>query len=96
MKKILLLLITLFIVCTSCGNSNTEEPVSMDELMKISTWLLDDELEGTGRWGYISFEEKHFRVKQTVTATGFRTTEKLRLPTKTCLNLKLWNSGFRG
>ena len=35
MKKILLLLITLFIVCTSCGNSDTEEPVSMDELMKI-------------------------------------------------------------
>ena len=63
MKKILLLLITLFIVCTSCGNSNTEEPVSMDELMKISTWLLDDELEGTGRWGYISFEEKTFPRK---------------------------------
>lgn len=30
----------------------------MDELMKIRTWLIDEDLEGTGTWGYISLEEQ--------------------------------------
>lgn len=65
MKKIASLLLLILAVCTSCSDSDieTEEPVNMDEMMKISTWLLDDELEGTGSWGYISLEEKTFPRK---------------------------------
>ena len=43
----------LLLSCTACTGNKNQEPVNMDELMKISTWLLDDELEGTGIWGYI-------------------------------------------
>jgi len=48
----------LLFVCTSCSNTESQTPVNMDELMKISTWLLDKELEGTGTWGYIDPQEQ--------------------------------------
>ena len=43
-------------VCTSCGNTESEEPGNINDMMKINAWLLDDELEGIGCWGYISLE----------------------------------------
>ena len=96
MKKIVTFILLILIVCTSCGNSNTEEPVSMDELMKISTWLLDDELEGTGRWGYISFEEKTFPRKADGDGYWIPDDGETQVANEDVLNLKLWNSGFRG
>jgi len=60
MIKFLILCILILFCCTSCGNKSTEEPVNMNELMKINAWLLDDELEGTGQWGYISEAEKTY------------------------------------
>lgn len=64
-KRILIgaAVLALLMVCTSCSGNKNQEPVNMDELMKVSAWLLDDELEGTGRWGYISPEEKTYPRK---------------------------------
>jgi len=56
--KIILVSILMILVCTSCSSPESQEPVNMDELLKIRTWLMDDELEGTGRWGYVSLEEQ--------------------------------------
>ena len=61
--KIIICLILILFTCTSCASSESNEPVDMNELLKISTWLLDEKLEGTGRWGYISYEEKTFPRK---------------------------------
>ena len=58
MKRILFWGCLLLIVCTSCSGSAQTEPVDMNEVLKIRIWLLDEELEGTGRWGYISLEEQ--------------------------------------
>lgn len=63
MKKIIIFLILILFVFTSCANSESQEPVNMEEMLKISAWLLDEELEGTGSWGYISLEEKTFPRK---------------------------------
>ncbi len=65
MKKILLLLLLILFVCTSCVTSTAEpeETVPIEEMLKIRTWLLDEELEGKGRWGYISHEERTFPYK---------------------------------
>jgi len=52
LKTIMIMFLAL-LLCASCSGSKTSDPVNMDELLKISTWLLDDELEGTGNWGYI-------------------------------------------
>ncbi len=38
--------------CTSCFDFSKEEPVNMDDLLKISTKLLKTELEDEGKWGY--------------------------------------------
>ncbi len=51
MKKFLLLLTVLLLVCTSCIKSD-EEPVNMEDLLKISTTVMEKDVEGTGRWGY--------------------------------------------
>lgn len=56
--KIVFLVFLLLLVCTSCSGSENQEPVDMNEVLKIRTWLLDEELEGAGRWGYISLEEQ--------------------------------------
>jgi len=63
MKRIMtaaLCLMLALLTGTSCTGNKNQEPVNMDELMTISTWLLDDELEGTGRWGYIASSERTF------------------------------------
>lgn len=56
--KIVFLVFLLLLVCNSCSGSENQEPVDMNEVLKIRTWLLDEELEGAGRWGYISLEEQ--------------------------------------
>lgn len=55
MKKFLTFIIFLLIVCTACSNSDSseEQNFNISEALKIKTWLLDEELEGKGHWGYI-------------------------------------------
>ncbi len=60
MKKLLTLLIITLLTCTACTNTSQNEAINMDEVLKISTWLMDEELEGTGSWGYISEAEKTY------------------------------------
>lgn len=50
--RIILALILIITTLTACRNADSDEPVNMDELMKIRTWMLDKDLEGTGHWGY--------------------------------------------
>ena len=50
--RIILALILVITTFLSCRSADSDEPVNMDELMKIRTWMLDENLEGTGRWGY--------------------------------------------
>lgn len=52
MKKISLFLTIILIVFSSCRNADSNEPVNMDELMKIRTWMVDKDLEGKGCWAY--------------------------------------------
>ncbi len=47
------MLLTIVFLCTSCTQAQPTEPVNMDDILQIKTWLLDEELEGTGHWGYI-------------------------------------------
>ncbi len=54
------LLVLILLACSACTGNKNQEPVDMDELMKINAWLLADELEGMGRWGYISEAEKTY------------------------------------
>lgn len=56
--KIVCICILLLFICTSCSSAETQKPVNMEDVLKIRTWLLDEGLEGTGRWGYISLEEQ--------------------------------------
>ena len=67
MKRIYVMLLGLLLLC-GCADGSTggvmpdrgetsvteeeESPVHMDDLMKISTWILDPELEGKGYWMY--------------------------------------------
>ena len=60
MKRILTICIVIMFFCISCSNTGTKDPVDMDEILKISTWLLDKELEGTGRWGYIDSATREY------------------------------------
>lgn len=50
--RIILALILIITTLTSCRSADSNEPVNMDELMKIRTWMLDKDLEGKGRWAY--------------------------------------------
>lgn len=50
--RIILALILIITTLTSCRSADSEEPVNMDELMKIRTWMVDKDLEGKGRWAY--------------------------------------------
>lgn len=65
MKRIITFLLFILFVCTSCvaSDAEPEETVSIEEMLKIRTWLLDEELEGKGRWGYISDAEKTYPRK---------------------------------
>ncbi len=38
--------------CCGCAEETTEEKTKMDDLMKISTWVMDPALEGKGHWAY--------------------------------------------
>ena len=74
MKRILILLLGLLMLC-GCADGSTggvmpdrgetsvteeeESPVHMDDLMKISTWILDPELEGKGYWMYSDDMKNH-------------------------------------
>lgn len=50
--RIILALILIITTLTSCRSADSDEPVNMEELMKIRIWMLDKDLEGKGRWGY--------------------------------------------
>ncbi len=52
MKKLFLISLILFLFI-SCANDKSIAPIDITELLTISTWLLDTDLEGTGHWGYI-------------------------------------------
>lgn len=53
-------------VCTSCSNSESsdEQNFNISEALKIRTWLLDEELEGKGHWGYIDPSTRTFPRKE--------------------------------
>ena len=50
--KVILIIIPIVFSLSSCRSSDSNEPVNMDELMIIRTWMIDKDLEGTGQWGY--------------------------------------------
>lgn len=50
--KIFLAIIIVVFSFSSCRSADSNEPVNMEELMKIRIWMLDKNLEGKGRWGY--------------------------------------------
>ena len=64
MKKAILFLLMLLMILTACSGNKPQEEVSMEDMMKISAWLLDDELEGTGKWGYIDPSTRSFPRKE--------------------------------
>ena len=63
MKKqlsfLLAVLLPLF-VCSSCSSDGSDEPVNMNDVMKIEAWLLDRDLEGKGQIGFIPESEKTY------------------------------------
>ncbi|MBO5126009.1 MAG: hypothetical protein J6D10_00385, partial [Clostridia bacterium] len=65
MRKIISMLLLILFACTACirPDAEPEETVPIDEVLKIRTWLLDEDLEGKGRWGYISDEERTYPYK---------------------------------
>ena len=50
--RIILALILIITTLTACRSADSDEPVNMEELMKIRTWMVDKDLEGKGRWAY--------------------------------------------
>ena len=46
--RIILALILIITTLTSCRSADSDEPVNMEELMKIRTWMVDKDLEGKG------------------------------------------------
>jgi len=50
----------ILLCCGGCAEEVTEEKVKMDDLMKISTWVMDPALEGKGYWAYdgMSYDTK--------------------------------------
>ena len=59
----LIICFSLFLLVSCSGNQNSD-PVNMDDLLQIHAWLLDDELEGTGNWGYTDPSTKTFPRKE--------------------------------
>ena len=51
-SRIILALILIITTLTACRSADSDEPVNMEELMKIRTWMVDKDLEGKGRWAY--------------------------------------------
>ncbi len=67
MKKVVSVFLFLLMLCSSCSHSGTGEedaPVDMNEVMKISAWLLDKDLEGKGCCGFITEAEKTYPRKE--------------------------------
>ena len=67
MKKAVSVLLLFLMLCSSCSHSGTGEegaPVDMNEVMKISAWLLDKDLEGKGCCGFITEAEKTYPRKE--------------------------------
>lgn len=54
MKKVFLLLLTLFLLvsCSADESESISAIKSADEIMKISTWLVDSSIDGKGQWIY--------------------------------------------
>ena len=44
--------VMVLLCCGGCAEKPVEEKVKMDDLMKISTWVMDPALEGKGYWAY--------------------------------------------
>ena len=67
MKKAVSMFLLFLMLCSSCSHSGTGEedaPVDMNEVMEISAWLLDKELEGKGCCGFITEAEKTYPRKE--------------------------------
>ena len=47
-SRIILALILIITTLTACRSADSDEPVNMEELMKIRTWMVDKDLEGKG------------------------------------------------
>ena len=53
MKRWFTAIFVMVLLCfCGCTEKPTEEKVKMDDLMKISTWVMDPALEGKGYWAY--------------------------------------------
>ena len=68
--RIILALILIITTLTACRNADSDEPVNMDELMKIRIWMLDkiQRAKGVGDMTEIQ------KTMTPATATGFQTT----------------------
>ena len=64
MKRIMAILLLTAFVLLSCGGSSSDEAKDPAEIMKISAWLLDRELEGKGEIGFIPESEKTYPRKE--------------------------------
>ncbi len=66
MKKIAVVFLLLSMLFSSCSlnGSGEGEAVDMNEVMKISAWFLDKELEGKGCCGFITEAEKTYPRKE--------------------------------
>ena len=64
MKKTAAALLLLAFVLLSCAGSSSDEAEDPREVMKISTWLLDRNLEGKGQIGFIPESEKTYPRKE--------------------------------
>ena len=68
--RIILALILIITTLTSCRSADSDEPVNMEELMKIRTWMVDKDLEGKGVGDMTEIQ----KTMTPATATGFQTT----------------------
>ena len=60
MKRIAAALLASAFVLLSCGGASSDEAKDPEEIMRISTWLLDRDLEGKGQIGFIPESEKTY------------------------------------
>jgi len=60
MKRIAAALLASAFVLLSCGGASPDEAKNPEEIMRISTWLLDRDLEGKGQIGFIPESEKTY------------------------------------
>jgi len=61
MKRLIMgLFAAVLLCCCGCTEETAEETVKMDDLMKISTWVMDPALEGKGYWAYTDDYSRKF------------------------------------